>query len=231
MKKIIICALISLKSILMYSQQYDPSTDWAFLTKYAQDNQELISSKAKIDVVFMGNSITEGWNYIEPEFFKNNHYVNRGIGGQTSSQMVLRFYQDVILLNPKVVIILTGINDIAANQGPTSNEMIQHNIKAMVDMAHAHNLKIIICSILPANRFSWRPTINPTQRVLEMNHWIEQFCSDKKIYFCNYVPSLTDANNGLRNDLGEDGVHPNKKGYEIMKSILAPIIKTALYAK
>ncbi len=231
MKNLILLAFISFQTITMYSQQYDPNTDWAFLTKYAQENHQLISTKAPINVVFMGNSITEGWSFLDPEFFKQNHFVNRGIGGQTSAQMVIRFYQDVISLKPKVVVILAGINDIAANQGPTTNEMIQHNINAMVDIAQANGLKIILCSILPANRFGWRQSINPTQRVLEMNQWITQFCAEKKIYFCNYVPELSDAEHGLKKELGEDGVHPNLKGYEIMKSILLPIINTALNAK
>ena len=200
--------------------------DWANLKRFQQENSELLLPKANEHrVVFMGNSITEGWLSIRPEFFKNKPYVNRGISGQTTPQMLLRFRQDVIHLKPSTVVLLAGINDIAENTGPSTIEMIANNIISMAELAKANQIKVIICSVLPANNFPWRKGIKPAEKVRKLNVILQLYSYKNKLAYVDYYSAMVNDSHGLKKELGEDGIHPNKNGYLIMEPILEKAIK------
>lgn len=199
--------------------------DWANLKRFQQENSELLLPKANEHrVIFMGNSITEGWLSIRPEFFKNKPYVNRGISGQTTPQMLLRFRQDVINLKPSTVVLLAGINDIAENTGPSTIEMIANNIISMAELAKANQIKVIICSVLPANNFPWRKGIKPAEKVRKLNVILQLYSYKNKLEYVDYYSAMVNDSHGLKKELGEDGIHPNKKGYLIMEPILEKAI-------
>ena len=199
--------------------------DWANLKRFQQENSELMLPKSNEHrVVFMGNSITEGWLSIRPEFFKNKPYVNRGISGQTTPQMLLRFRQDVINLKPSTVVLLAGINDIAENTGPSTIEMIANNIISMAELAKANQIKVIICSVLPANKFQWREGLKPAEKVRKLNALLQSYTYENKLAYVDYYSAMVNDSHGLKKELGEDGIHPNKKGYLIMEPILEKAI-------
>jgi lysophospholipase L1-like esterase len=203
--------------------------DWPNLAKYQDANAALKKPKKNENrVVFMGNSITEGWGNIMPEFFEENPYVNRGISGQTTPQMLVRFRQDVVDLGPKAVVILAGINDIAGNTGPSSLEMIFHNIQSMAEIAQANNIKVIIASVLPAYDFPWRPGMEPAPKVVKLNKMLKKYCKQQDFVYLDYFTPMADKKNALKNDLGDDGVHPNLAGYQIMAPLAQAAIKKAL---
>ena len=200
--------------------------DWANLKRFQQENSELLLPKANEHrVVFMGNSITEGWLSIRPEFFKNKPYVNRGISGQTTPQMLIRFRQDVIHLKPSTVVLLAGINDIAENTGPSTIEMIANNIISMAELAKANHINVIICSVLPANNFPWREGLKPAEKVRKLNAILQSYSYENKLAYVDYYSAMVNDSNGLKKELGEDGIHPNKNGYLIMEPILEKAIK------
>lgn len=200
--------------------------DWANLKRFQQENSELMLAKAHENrVVFMGNSITEGWLSIRPEFFKNKPYVNRGISGQTTPQMLIRFRQDVIHLKPSTVVLLAGINDIAENTGPSTIEMIANNIVSMAELAKANHINVIICSVLPANKFPWREGLKPAEKVIKLNALLQSYSKKHKLAFVDYYSAMVNDSHGLKKELGEDGIHPNKNGYLIMEPILEKAIK------
>jgi len=200
--------------------------DWANLKRFQQENSELMLAKAhEHRVVFMGNSITEGWLSIRPEFFKNKPYVNRGISGQTTPQMLIRFRQDVIHLKPSTVVLLAGINDIAENTGPSTIEMIANNIVSMAELAKANHINVIICSVLPANKFPWREGLKPAEKVIKLNALLQSYSKKHKLAYVDYYSAMVNDSHGLKKELGEDGIHPNKNGYLIMEPILEKAIK------
>ena len=200
--------------------------DWANLKRFQQENSELMLAKAhEHRVVFMGNSIIEGWLSIRPEFFKNKPYVNRGISGQTTPQMLVRFRQDVIHLKPSTVVLLAGINDIAENTGPSTIEMIANNIISMAELAKANHINVIICSVLPANNFPWREGLKPAEKVRKLNAILQSYSYENKLAYVDYYSAMVNDSNGLKKELGEDGIHPNKNGYLIMEPILEKAIK------
>ena len=200
--------------------------DWANLKRFQQENSELMLAKAHENrVVFMGNSITEGWLSIRPEFFKNKPYVNRGISGQTTPQMLIRFRQDVIHLKPSTVVLLAGINDIAENTGPSTIEMIANNIVSMAELAKANHINVIICSVLPANKFPWREGLKPAEKVIKLNTILKSYSKKHKLAYVDYYSAMVNDSHGLKKELGEDGIHPNKNGYLIMEPILEKAIK------
>jgi len=200
--------------------------DWANLKRFQQENSELMLAKANENrVVFMGNSITEGWLSIRPEFFKNKPYVNRGISGQTTPQMLIRFRQDVIHLKPSTVVLLAGINDIAENTGPSTIEMIANNIVSMAELAKANHINVIICSVLPANKFPWREGLKPAEKVIKLNALLQSYSKKHKLAYVDYYSAMVNDSHGLKKELGEDGIHPNKNGYLIMEPILEKAIK------
>ncbi|UMB61549.1 SGNH/GDSL hydrolase family protein [Lutibacter sp. A80] len=199
--------------------------DWANLERFQKENAELLISKKDANrIVFMGNSITEGWLRIRPEFFSNNPYINRGISGQTTPQMLLRFRQDVIDLKPAAVVILAGINDIAGNTGPSTIEMIVGNIISMTELAKANNIKVILCSVLPAYDFPWRKGLEPAEKVVKLNALLKAYAKQQNLEFVDYFKPMANEINGLKESLGDDGVHPNLNGYLIME----PLVKKAI---
>lgn len=203
--------------------------DWANLKNYQEDNAALgAPAKGEKRVVFMGNSITIGWLRHCPEFFEGRPYINRGIGGQTTPQMLLRFRQDVIALQPKVVVILAGTNDIAGNSGPSTLEMIEDNLASMAQLARANGIKVILCSVLPAFDYPWRPGMEPNVKIPELNKWIKNYAEKNKFIYVDYFSAMADDRNGLPSELSGDGVHPNKKGYEIMQPMVEKAIAKAL---
>lgn len=199
--------------------------DWANLNRYAKENEKIISLPSDGNrIVFMGNSITEGWLTHSPDFFSNKSYVNRGIGGQTTPQMVLRFRADVIHLKPKTVVILAGINDIAGNTGPSTLEMILDNIISMSELAKANNINVILCSVLPANNFYWNPGTQPAEKVIALNQMIQEYAKSNNIPFVDYHTPMKDAEDGLKKEYGPDGVHPNLEGYKVMAEVLNKVL-------
>jgi lysophospholipase L1-like esterase len=173
-----------------------------------------------VKVVMMGNSITEGWARIRPEFFKTNGLVGRGISGQTTSQMLVRFQADVIDLKPRVVVIMAGTNDIARNNGIISHKHILQNIQSMCELARVHKIRPVLCSILPADRFKWNPELKPAADVKRLNEMIAAYAREAKIPYVDFYSAMVNADGGLPADLAPDGVHPVVKGYEIMEPLL-----------
>lgn len=212
--------------------QMSHAQDWANLQRFQKENYELAIPKTDEDrIVFMGNSITEGWLQIRPDFFTNKPYINRGISGQTTPQMLLRFRQDVIHLKPSVVVILAGINDIAENTGPSTIQMIVDNIISMAELAQANNINVILCSVLPAYDFPWRPGLNPAEKVLDLNKQLKAYADKNKLMYVDYFTAMVDASNGLKNELGSDGIHPNATGYLIMEPLLENAIEKTIMQK
>ena len=198
--------------------------DWANLKKYKTENEKIIKNEAYPRVVFMGNSITEGWVNKQPEFFRKNNYVGRGIGGQTTPQMLVRFMQDVVALKPKAVVILAGTNDIAGNTGFASVTMITNNLKAMAQLAKANNIKVILSAILPVYDYPWRTGLKPVEKIAKINTWIEEYAEQHSFTYLDLFTPLKDKKEGLPKKYSEDGVHPNLTGYKVM----APLTKAAI---
>ncbi|MFT5942611.1 SGNH/GDSL hydrolase family protein [Sediminicola arcticus] len=203
--------------------------DWANLNKYAEANTTLQKEVIKEDrIIFMGNSITEGWSDHNPQFFENNAYINRGIGGQTSPQMLLRFRQDVLDLKPKVVVILAGINDIAGNTGLSTQKMIEDNIYSMAELANAHGIKVVLSSVLPAYDFPWAPGLEPSLKVIALNKSIKEYAETKGHVYLDYFSDMVDSKNGLQAMYTYDGIHPNTLGYKVMDPLAKAAILKAL---
>lgn len=199
--------------------------DWPNLSRYKEANAQLGEPTAgEKRIVFMGNSITEGWSRADSGFFEKYKLINRGIGGQTTPQMVLRFRQDVIDLKPKAVFILAGINDIAGNTGPSTLKMIEDNFANMAFLAKAAGIKVFLCSTLPSNRIPWRDNMNPSEKVLELNKWMKEFASKNRFTYIDYYTVLADAQEGLPEKYSKDGVHPTLEGYKIMENVVTPVI-------
>ena len=194
--------------------------DWPQLSYYQEANKLLKTPEKPIEAVFFGDSITEGWPQFNPSFFDTNNFVGRGIGGQTTPQLLLRFRQDVIGLRPKKVILLAGINDIAENTGPISLEAIMENIKGMTEMAKANGIEMVLCAVIPANSFPWRPSIDPTHKVIALNQMIKAYAQENNLIYVDYYTPMVNDEKGLVSTLGYDTVHPNKAGYDIMEGVL-----------
>ena len=216
-------AFIALTSMALLSAQ-----DWPQLQKYQSDNAKILDEKTPVRVVFMGNSITQGWADMRPEFFKEHGFVGRGIGGQTTPQMLLRLRQDVLELKPEAVVILAGINDIAQNTGPITLKVTLGNIQSMAELALAHGINPIICSVLPANSFPWRPEIIPTQHVIDLNSQLQQWALEKHLVYVDFYTPMVDEKHGLKSDFGYDPVHPNVAGYQVMEPILLKALNQLL---
>lgn len=203
--------------------------DWPYLAKYHQENAKLpLATSGENRVVFLGDSITEFWSKEEPLFFQNKSYINRGISGQTSPQMLLRFRTDVIKLKPKIVVILAGGNDIAGNTGLSNSEMITDNIFSMIELANIHNIKVILCSVLPANFFYWNPKETPAERIIELNTILKNYALLNKIPFVDYYSAMVDEKKGLKTEFSEDRVHPNTAGYQIMSPLIEKVIQLTI---
>ena len=211
---------------------YTFSQDWPGLNRYKAENGKLSApAQGEKRVVFMGNSITDEWIKISPDFFKGKSYIDRGIGGQTTPQMLVRFRADVIKLQPKVVVILAGTNDIAGNTGPSTLEMIEDNLTSMTELAKANHIKIILCSVLPANKYPWKPEVKPADSIIALNGWIKAYAAAKKFLYVDYYSSMVDEKKGLKTELSKDGVHPTIEGYKIMEGLVEEGIKKVLKQK
>jgi len=199
----------------------DPNLDWANLSYYWDKNEQLnLQSNLDYKIVFMGDSITEEWGNLYPEFFKSPKYLNRGIGGQTTPQMLIRFKQDVIALKPDITVILAGTNDIAGNTGPSTTEMITNNIFSMGELASQYKIKTVISSILPVFEYSWAQQVkNVPDTINEINNVLKKYAKNHNLFYIDYFSSMVDEQGGLKLEYTYDGVHPNKMGYEVMSSI------------
>jgi lysophospholipase L1-like esterase len=206
--------------------------DWANLAKYADENKALgLMKPGEKRVVFMGNSITEGWKRFDSAFFAATGYIDRGISGQTTPQMLIRFRPDVIDLKPAVVVILAGINDIAQNTGPMTLEQTFGNLVSMTELAKANNIKVVLCSVLPAYDFPWRPGLQPAEKVVQLNQMIKDYATKNKIVYVDYFSAMVDERNGLKSALTYDGVHPTLAGYKVMEPLVEKEIAAALKKK
>ena len=228
--KLSLCLLVTLafSSMDVMAQK---NNDWARLGRYANANKELsVPAKKENRVVFMGNSITEGWVEIRPDFFNENGYIGRGIGGQTSYQFVVRFRPDVINLKPKLVVINAGTNDVAENTGPFDLQTTFGNIVSMVELAKANKIKVILTSVLPAAKFSWNKGITDAPDKIEaLNALIKEYAKKHKIpYVDYYTPMVTGSERALNPAYSKDGVHPTAEGYEVMEALIKPVIDKAL---
>jgi len=205
--------------------------DYGQLARYRDDNAKLAAPSAGENrVVFFGDSITDIWKL--PDYFPGKLYVNRGIGGQTTPQMLVRFRQDVIDLQPKVVVILAGTNDIAGNTGPMRNQDIEANYASFAELARAHGIRVVYSSILPVHNYSEKSkdffAQRPASRILELNTWLTDYCAKNKIIYLDYFSALVDDKGLLKKDLADDGLHPNNAGYKIMASLAEAAIQKAM---
>jgi lysophospholipase L1-like esterase len=206
--------------------------DWANTARFKDENAKLAQpAKGEKRVVFMGNSITEGWINTCPEFFAGRPYINRGISGQTTPQMLVRFRPDVINLKPALVVILAGTNDIAGNTGPSTLEMILDNLISMCELAKANKIKVVLSSVLPVFDYPWKPGLEPAPKIIKLNEMIKSYAEKNGIVYLDYFSAMVDERKGLPKELSGDGVHPNKKGYDAMAPLAEAAIKKALGTK
>lgn len=206
--------------------------DWANTARFKDENAKLAPpAKGENRVVFMGNSITEGWIRTHPDFFAGKPYVNRGISGQTTPQMLVRFRPDVINLKPALVVILAGTNDIAGNTGPSTLEMIMDNLISMTELAKANNIKVVLSSVLPAFDYPWKPGMEPAMKIVKLNEMIKKYADNHGIVYVDYFSATVDERNGLKKELSGDGVHPNDAGYKVMEPLVEAAIKKAFGQK
>ena len=206
--------------------------DWPNLARYRAEDEALSPPAAgEQRVVFLGDSITDRWGRKVGVFFPGKPYVNRGISGQTTPQMLIRFQQDVVHLHPAVVVLLAGTNDIARNTGPSSPAMVEDNIASMVAIARQNNIRIVLSSILPAAHYRWRPEVNGVADILEVNRWLKSFCETNKLVYLDYYSAMADANAAMKPGLSSDEVHPTQAGYEIMAPLAEAAIQKALQTR
>jgi lysophospholipase L1-like esterase len=196
--------------------------DWAGFNRYAEQNTQVTTTP---NVVFMGDSITEGWTKEDPAFFIENNFLGRGISGQTTSQMLVRFRKDVIDFSPRYVVILAGTNDVARNNGDISLENVLGNIISMCELAKVHKIRPILCAVLPATGFWWRPEVKPADDLIRLNSMIKEYARSAKVPFVDFHTPLKDEYNGLPEVHAADGVHPNLQCYKIMEEIILDYIK------
>ena len=227
----VLCCAQALCSVQVLAAE-EANLDWANLAAYRNDNIRLeAAAKDPNRVVFMGDSITEFWSKTVPAQFLNKPYINRGISGQTAPQMLLRFRPDVIELQPKIVLILAGTNDIAGNTGPETNEMIAGNIASMTELAQAHNIKVVLCAVLPAASFYWIPEVKPIPRIIALNKTLKEYAEQKGLVYVDYYSAMVDEHLGLKHEYSEDGVHPNAAGYQVMMKLAEQAINSVSKTK
>ena len=203
----------------------DNWSDWANFKKYAEQNKGVPApKKGERRVVFLGNSIFEGWLRLRPDFFEGKPYYDRGISGQTTPQMLLRFYEDVLALQPEVLVLKAGINDIAQNSGPYNQQQTLNNIKAIAQLARFNKIKVIICSVLPANEFRWRPGLEPADKVIALNKAISEFAEQEGYFYLDLYSAVVDDKKGMKAAYADDGVHPTIEGYKVLE----PLVEAAI---
>jgi len=212
--KLLFCIVLGL---VMMKIDGARAQEFANFARYAQANSVLgPAAGSEMRVVFMGDSITEGWSPSSPEFFEGKPYINRGISGQVTSQMLIRFRPDVIDLNPAAVVILAGTNDIAENKGPTTTGAILGNIASMAELARANDIEVIICSVLPAYDYPWRPGLNPNIKIPRLNERLKAYAEANEFMYLDYFSEMNDGNNAMIEAYTTDGVHLTTDGYEVM---------------
>ena len=206
------------------------SLDWANLARYEDYNLKVgLPKKDERRVVFMGDSITEEWSNLYPEYFTEKGYINRGIGGQTTPQMLLRFKPDVVDLKPEIVVVLAGTNDIAGNTGPSNAKMITDNIFSMAEIAKAYQMEVVLSSILPVYEYDWAREIkDPPSTIQAVNDALKQYASDHGLIYLDYFSSMVDERQGLNSYYTSDGVHPNESGYILMSSLAEEVLSELL---
>lgn len=206
--------------------------DWPDLARYRAANASLPPpAQGENRIVFMGDSITDAWGRSTGVFFPGEPYINRGISGQTTPQMLIRFRPDVIALQPKVVVILAGTNDIAGNTGPSTPEMIKDNLISMADLAKANNIRVVLASILPAANYPWKPGIDPVEEIRTLNNWMRDYCNKNGYVYLDYYSAMVDPESGMKKALTIDGVHPNAAGYQVMTPLAEKAIVQTLGTK
>jgi lysophospholipase L1-like esterase len=204
-----------------------PTLDFPQLGKYRADNERLIASKTPVDIVFLGDSITEGWKDKRPGFFTRGR-VGRGISGQTTPQMVLRMMADVVHLKPRALHIMAGTNDVAGNTGPMTPQMTQDNFRVMSDIARAHGIRLLLASIPPAAGFPWRPGLETKKPIAGINAWLKRFAKSSGAVWVDYQAVLDDGTGAMKPGLAYDGVHPTEAGYDAMATLVEPILRRLL---
>ncbi|HEY2964221.1 MAG TPA: SGNH/GDSL hydrolase family protein [Pyrinomonadaceae bacterium] len=236
---ILCCSFLSLSLVSVFGQSAatDCKTDWPNLARYHDDNTKLAPpAKNEQRVVFMGDSITDSWdNPVYGGFFPGKPYIDRGISGQTTPQMLIRFRRDVIELKPKVVVILAGTNDIAGNTGPTTLEAIEDNFKAMAELATANGIRVVFASVLPVSDYEMRDgkpltqTVRrPPDKILALNKWLQEFAKANRYIYLDYFSAMVDDKGFLKDELSNDGLHPNAQGYAVMTPLAEAAIAASL---
>ena len=217
------CIFAILVGLMMIPAMLSAQNDWANYKRYAEANAQITKAPK---AVLMGDSITDGWPKSDNEFFESNNFVGRGISGQVTNQMLLRFRQDVVDLHPKYVVILAGTNDIAENSGKIDMEKTFANIVTMCDIAKANKIKPVICSVIPAAAFYWHPDVTgAAEKIIRLNSMLEEYAKANRIPYVDYHSAMKNDQNGLSPELAKDGVHPTREGYDIMKSLLLKVIR------
>lgn len=210
-------------------QQQRLLNDWADLHRYRDSNAMLPPPAAgEQRVVFYGNSITEAWAPYFATEFPGKPYIGRGISGQTTPQLLVRFRQDVVALHPAVVVILAGTNDIAGNTGPSSLEMIEDNLASMTEIAQANNIRVVLSSVLPVFDYPWKPGLEPAPKIAALNAWIRDYAASHHATYLDYYSALVDERGGMRPGTSRDGVHPTEAGYAIMAPLAERAVAEAL---
>ena len=206
-----------------------PILDWPGLGRYHEANLKLaVPASTESRVVFMGDSITDAWGKHFDKYFPGKPYVGRGISGQTTPQMLVRFRADVIALAPKVVVILAGTNDVAGNTGPETPEMIEDNFASMVDLAKANGIRVVLCSIIPVFDYPWKPGLEPAQKIVDLNKWLKEYAARSGSVYVDYFAAMVDEKQGCKTELCYDGVHPTEAGYAVMAPLVEKGIADAL---
>ena len=226
-KKILLAAaVVAVGTSFAVAKGKNKKVDWAQFYRYEEANK--LPEAHKAAVVFMGNSITDNWAMRDSAFFADNNYVGRGISGQTSSEMLVRFRRDVIDLEPRVVVILAGTNDVAENNGKIKLENTLGNIKSMCELARAHKIVPVLCSVLPCDLFQWRQEVQPAEKIKQLNDMIRQYAAKEKIAYVDYHSAMANPDGAMIDSLTYDHCHPSAAGYRVMESVIQPILKKAL---
>jgi lysophospholipase L1-like esterase len=225
-KSLLVLGLFNATLVQAQSKINDNWADWANFKKYAAQNKTVPArAKGEKRVVFLGNSIFEGWLNLRPDFFAGKPYYDRGISGQTTPQMLLRFYEDVLALDPEVMVLKAGINDIAQNSGPYNPQQTLNNIKAIAQLARANGIKVILCSVLPASDFRWRPGLEPGDKVIALNQSIAAFANQESFYYLDLYSAVVDDKKGMKAEYANDGVHPTVAGYKVLEPLVEEAIR------
>lgn len=206
-----------------------PPQDWGQFSRFEKENAVIKEDSLNLTpkVVFLGNSITEGWALQDPDFFKDNNFLGRGISGQTTYQMLVRFREDVIKLYPQIVVINGGTNDVAENNHPYNPQRTLGNIKSMAELAQANGIEVILTSVLPSSGFFWRKTIsNVPEKITALNKMIKDYAEEKGFIFVDYYPEMVSSGGALNPSYSKDGVHPNLEGYKVMEKIVLAAINS-----